>query len=222
VTGIASGKTWSRIGPEVAPTDSAASGVWTLQELAENQGAGTWPQPKQSSFEWLAGFAPNGTNYTYTFSNIPQTYGALKMIVSMPGIASGAYPQPFIRVNGATDTYWNMMYNYSPGGTLWGGGSAIDQNRFRALNGGGNTVSSNPYILEYDFQSYSKTNLCSPIQLIWGATTGSSSTTLSSQQQALYRNGTPAYTSITIETEPSQSTNFRAGTTINLFGEAIS
>jgi len=53
VTGIEAGKTWSRIGPEVAPTLSSASGVWTLQENAENQGAGTWPNPP---IGWMAYF----------------------------------------------------------------------------------------------------------------------------------------------------------------------
>ena len=45
MTGISAGKTWSRIGAEVAPTSSAASGVWLIGEVAENVGAGTWPAP---------------------------------------------------------------------------------------------------------------------------------------------------------------------------------
>lgn len=45
MTGISAGKTWSRIGAEVAPTSSAASGVWQIGEVAENVGAGTWPAP---------------------------------------------------------------------------------------------------------------------------------------------------------------------------------
>lgn len=221
MTGIASGKTWSRIGPEVAPTDSAASGVWLLNEVSENQA--NWPQPVQSAFEWLAGFTANGSTDTYTFSNIPQTYGALKLVVSM-ATNSGNPVQPWMRVNGSSSAnpgYYNMMYNYTPGGTSWGGGSGIDQNRVRSLNGGAsNGTVPNPYILEYDFQGYSKTNLCSPIQLIWGVTSGASSSTNSSQQQALYRNGTPAYTSITLATETGEY--YRVGTTMNLFGEAIS
>jgi len=59
VTGIAAGKTWSRIGPEVAPTSSSASGVWTLQEYSENQGAGTWPNPTLGWVAWWT--APNGS-----------------------------------------------------------------------------------------------------------------------------------------------------------------
>ena len=44
--GIESGKAWSRIGAEVAPTGSAAPGVWgDLNEVAENIGAGNWPGP---------------------------------------------------------------------------------------------------------------------------------------------------------------------------------
>ena len=43
MTGIEAGKTWSRVGPEVAPTSSSASGVWLLNEVAENQA--NWPQP---------------------------------------------------------------------------------------------------------------------------------------------------------------------------------
>ena len=47
MTGISAGKTWSRIGAEVAPTSSAASGVWQIGEVAENVGAGTWPAPAE-------------------------------------------------------------------------------------------------------------------------------------------------------------------------------
>ena len=46
MTGIEAGKTWSRIGAEVAPTSSAASGVWgSLNEVSGYVGAGTWPAP---------------------------------------------------------------------------------------------------------------------------------------------------------------------------------
>ena len=220
MTGISAGKTWSRIGPEVAPTSSAASGVWLVNEVAENEGAGTWPAPLQSACEGVAGFTANGSTNTYTLSNIPQTYGALKLVISM-ATNSVAPVQPFMRVNGASVNYYNMVTNYSPGGTSWGGGSGVDNNRFRALNGGAsNSTVPNPYILEYDFQGYSKTNLCSPMQLIWGVTSSASSSTNQAQQQALYRNGTPAYTSISLLTEAGA--DYRVGTTINLFGEAIS
>ena len=54
MAGIEAGKTWSRIGAEVAPTSSAASGVWgDLNEVAENVGAGTWPAP-QGDYEAIS------------------------------------------------------------------------------------------------------------------------------------------------------------------------
>ena len=73
MVGIAAGKTWSRIGPEVAPTDSAASGVWTLQELAENAAAGTWPAPFVPGYIFFGAISPSaGDAGTSTFTNIPQ------------------------------------------------------------------------------------------------------------------------------------------------------
>jgi hypothetical protein len=48
MVGIEAGKTWSRIGPQDAPTSSAASGVWgNLNEVAEYIGTETWPMPKE-------------------------------------------------------------------------------------------------------------------------------------------------------------------------------
>ncbi len=65
MTGIEAGKTWSRVGPEVAPTSSSASGVFTLSEYSENQGAGTWPNP---AVGWMAYFKPSvyGSSWLYT------------------------------------------------------------------------------------------------------------------------------------------------------------
>ena len=52
--GIESGKAWSRIGAEVAPTSSAAPGVWgDLNEIAENVAASTWPMPTKGFWTFL-------------------------------------------------------------------------------------------------------------------------------------------------------------------------
>ena len=81
MAGIEAGKTWSRIGAETAPTDSAAAGVWgDLNEVAENVGAGTWPAPKYSQYEYIAGHTFDGSTSSYTFSGIPQTYNRLRRI----------------------------------------------------------------------------------------------------------------------------------------------
>lgn len=79
MTGISAGKTWSRIGAEVAPTSSAASGVWQMQEVAENVGAGTWPAPK---VHWEALQTTSGTTgvASIEFHTIPQTYKDLRIV----------------------------------------------------------------------------------------------------------------------------------------------
>jgi hypothetical protein len=63
----------SVIGPENAPTTSAASGVWSLDEMAEAQRDSIWPNP-QFSFEKIATITPGTGTATLTFSGIPATY----------------------------------------------------------------------------------------------------------------------------------------------------
>ena len=80
MTGISAGKAWSRIGAEVAPTSSAASGVWQIGEVAENVGAGTWPAPMEA-YELLSTTTLSGTTDTISLTSIPQDYRDLKMVV---------------------------------------------------------------------------------------------------------------------------------------------
>ncbi len=87
--GISAGKTWSRIGAEVAPTSSAASGVWQIQEVAENVGAGTWPAPL-GDWEVISTTVADGTTALYNFTIIPQTFRDLRLVVSAARIASTA------------------------------------------------------------------------------------------------------------------------------------
>lgn len=82
MTGISAGKTWSRIGAEVAPTSSAASGVWQMEEVAENVGAGTWPEPQNIKYEFISKHVADGTTATYDFTSIPQTYRDLRLVIS--------------------------------------------------------------------------------------------------------------------------------------------
>ena len=64
----------------MAPTSSAASGVWTLQEYSENQGAGTWPNP-QGDFTLFATTTVTSDVQSITISSIPQTYRDLKIVI---------------------------------------------------------------------------------------------------------------------------------------------
>lgn len=91
MTGISAGKTWSRIGAEVAPTDSAASGVWQMQEVAENVGAGTWPTHVKGTMEYIAKYVADGSTGEFEFTAIPQTYRSLRIVMSNgKRVASGS------------------------------------------------------------------------------------------------------------------------------------
>ena len=92
--GISAGKTWSRIGAEVAPTSSAASGVFQIQELAENVGAGTWPAPPSGVFECIAKETVSGSSTTsFEFGTIPtSTYDNIEVVISWVPATSDSTP----------------------------------------------------------------------------------------------------------------------------------
>ncbi len=50
------GSNGSVIGPENTPTTSAASGVWSLGEMAEAQRDGAWPNPTDGYLLWMGNF----------------------------------------------------------------------------------------------------------------------------------------------------------------------
>ena len=125
MTGISAGKTWSRIGAEVAPTCSAASGVWTLNEVAENEGAGTWPAPPAGVFECIAKETVSGGSTTSVeFTSIPaSTYDNIEVVISWvpatsdasagiswalevetDGVSSNAYTVAFNNATGASSS----------------------------------------------------------------------------------------------------------------------
>ncbi len=79
--GIESGKAWSRIGAEVAPTSSAAPGVWgDLNEVAENVGAGNWPAPMEA-YELISTTTVSSGTSTISLTSIPQDYRDLKLVI---------------------------------------------------------------------------------------------------------------------------------------------
>tara|TARA_R110002020_G_scaffold189614_1_gene388839 strand:- start:1160 stop:1849 length:690 start_codon:yes stop_codon:yes gene_type:complete len=149
MAGIEAGKTWSRIGAEVAPTSSAASGVWgDLNEVAENVGAGTWPTPPDD-WEFIAKFVGDGTTASYDFTSIPQTYRDLRFVGSLArnsgsagrvyfeidvgsGIDTTASNYGFLQIKGASSNYGAFSVSNSYGGYPgfygdWPSGSATKQ-----------------------------------------------------------------------------------------------
>jgi hypothetical protein len=79
-TGYESGKTWSPIGEQVAASVDAASRVWTVNEVANYETAGSWPVPLGPSWEAITTVTNTGTTNAITFTSIPQTYTNLKIV----------------------------------------------------------------------------------------------------------------------------------------------
>ena len=117
MVGIAAGKTWSRIGPEVAPTDSAASGVWTLQEYSENQAAGTWPSPV-----YPVSYT-GGTTYTYGSSTFVKFTSSGTLTLT-----GGSGLVDYLIVGGGGAGGFCNQYNVASGGGGGGGGIAYGFN----------------------------------------------------------------------------------------------
>ena len=78
-TGYESGKAWSPIGAQATVSTSAASRVWTLNEVAAYEGAGTWPAPAVN-WEVIQTTSATVNTATISFTSIPQTYRDLKIV----------------------------------------------------------------------------------------------------------------------------------------------
>ena len=112
--GISAGKTWSRIGAEVAPTSSTASGVWQIGEVAENVGAGTWPTHVKGTMEYIAQYAADGSTGEFEFTSIPQKYRSLRIVMSQ-GKRVGTGTNIGIWFNGDStggNYGYSVMYGY--------------------------------------------------------------------------------------------------------------
>ena len=122
--GIESGKTWIRIGAVVEPTSSAASGIFTPNEVARYTAAETWPLPLGPSQLIQSTYLTSNTS-AVTLSNIPQTFDWLvlrgnflpavagQLDVSLNGGASSLGPETYYYRYGATSTEYIQYSKYS-------------------------------------------------------------------------------------------------------------
>ncbi len=205
MAGIEAGKTWSRIGPQVAPTDSAASGVWQIQEASEYIGAGTWPAPTYSSYEFIVGHTFSGSTDSYTFTSIPQTYKSIRIIA----VIKGASPQalPTIQINGVTtaDYHENTVYSNS---------SSFGSTAYDGINYWSTALAATvnvDFVNEINLDGYENANICSPVQFQWAC----GSNPANSVQGNLQNGATAAITSLKYYS--SSGANFASGSTISMF-----
>ena len=111
MTGIESGKAWSRIGPQVAPSADGAGGVWgNLNEVAEYIGASQWPIPLGPSWEAIATVTETGTTNAITFASIPQTYSDLKIVFVGTCDSDNHYNEFKFNGNTSGSAYNNFLF----------------------------------------------------------------------------------------------------------------
>ena len=102
------GDNGSVIGPANTPTASVASGVWSLDEMAEAQRDSIWPNP-QFTFEKIATITPGTGVATLPFSGIPTGYKHLEVIFFSSTAASTYQGDP---ANVTNDVSGTSGYNY--------------------------------------------------------------------------------------------------------------
>ena len=235
MTGISAGKTWSRIGPEVAPTSAAASGVWLVNEVAENEGAGTWPAPSEQ-FELLTSSSISSATQSVTFSAIPQTYRDLRLVIR--GASYNLYSDyMWLQVNGDTtqSNYRLYYFGSTKSGSPAGPGSwtvslfTSSANRMPYGDfpkGSSSRGSVNErQAAEFFIPRYTETSASRALGVYCMASATNNLSSPGSGTPTFYQwtgqanTGTAACTSITINTLAS-GTNYllQPGTTLSLYG----
>ena len=212
--GIESGKTWSRIGAEVAPTSSAASGVWgSLNEVAGYVGAGTWPTHVAVSWAHIATLTPT-TGQSVTFTSIPATYQHLVVKASI--VSTGGDAKLRLGYNTTTPTSTD---NFST--NISGTGSNI----YKALNAWTYLAiqpwayNDSPWFEEtwvYDYALAGMATVGSRRAYSGGKTTAANQSWATDVHYPNYL-GTAAVTSLTYMWVEANA-DFAAGTKIDLYG----
>ena len=196
----------------MAPTSSAASGVWTLQEAAENQGAGTWPQPTASGYEYIAGHTFSGSTSAFSFTSIPQTYESIRIIGVIKKSANPVIAN--IQING-----WNTVSTQYKYGSVYGYGSfGIVGGDKAQLDYGINPSASVDYVVEINLEGYTNTTIITPINAQWGAGASGAVTT-----NAWVQNGPTGKAALTsLKYFDANGYSFAAGSTVSMFALAAS
>ena len=205
------GSNGSVIGPENAPTTAAASGVWSLGELAEAERDSLWPSPA-TTMEFIAKIGPmNGTTNAVSFTSIPQTYRNLRIVMSNARRDSSSNAGISIQYNSdvtAANYGWQVMY------ALGGGASGQKAAYFPPYGDMPNSQNSGYCI--WDIGQYSDSSVGTTCQWQAGTDVRNNGATLAGA------NGYEVASAVTqIDVVSSYTTSgyyFEAPTTFALFG----
>tara|TARA_R110002049_G_scaffold43665_3_gene128528 strand:+ start:7518 stop:8159 length:642 start_codon:yes stop_codon:yes gene_type:complete len=208
VTGIEAGKTWSRVGPEVAPTSSSASGVWTLQEYSENKGAGTWPNPYEAGYNFLGTVAAS-SGTLLTFTNIPQDAQDL-MILLYSRTAGNSTTVSFIP-NATT-----IGATAAPGGYVYNNGGGFSTGRKTNATTYATQIYDKGWNAVVTVYNYSSTTAAKGLFYHGGSTSQQNSSSFSEWAYANYATlGSAAVTSFSIL---HNNQDMQSGTFASVFG----
>ena len=219
MTGIEAGKTWSRIGAEVAPTSSAASGVWgSLNEVSGYVGAGTWPAPVEA-WEHIVTVEPT-SGRSVTLTSIPSTYHHLVMRTNIIINDASATALGFNTTLPTSTDCWSLINETDAAQVP---AKQLSQVNYMSYNPFARPT-GDPYVEEVWIYDYATTGMATIVE----RRAGSNGSTTASEQAfgyaVQYPNyiGTTAVSSLTYYFYTTLST-FQTGSVIDLYGvgEAI-
>lgn len=197
------------IGPKKVPNTSAASGLWSVQDIQREVGAGNWVT--LADFESIATTSVGvGGVATITFSNIPQTYKHLHIRVLGRSTGAYTYSSLYIRPNSiSTARYsYHSLYGDGSSAAATGRGTSGGDTSWIAQNISGDTATANNFgSVIVDILDYANTNKHKVMKSLGGYDnngSGSPIGTISFNSGAFYGStgsSTEAITSLTLLTD---------------------
>lgn len=146
----------------VAPTTSAASGIWTLDQQQQAQKAGTWPSPPIFIEDLFSTYLYTGTGSAQTITNGIDLSGSggLLWVKSRVNPSTGIFHSLMDSARGATSGYYNVLYSNTgdaqnnPGGgsnpgTVAGGVTSFNTTGFTLTPGSSDSqlnINGTPYV----------------------------------------------------------------------------
>ena len=212
------GSNGSVIGPDNVPTASAASGVWSLGEIAEAQRDGIWPTHVKGTMELIGEFVAGGypgVSGDISFTGIPQTYRTLRVVMANgKRAAAGTTLGMTFNTDATTSNYsYSEFYNTGSNSTFSTGSSIYS---FTPANSG--PTASGSCFWMADIMNYSQASVGTAAQIHYGFhQNGTGATGII----ALGYNQASAVTSLQLKSPAGANYYFYEPTVVALFGIGI-
>jgi hypothetical protein len=197
------------IGAKKVPNASAASGLWSIQDVQREVGAGNWVT--SGDFESIATTTVgSGGQATIAFSDIPSTFKHLQLRCLARGSTGTQDAQSVMRLNGDSATNYSYHRIYGDG-SAGSDGAANATAAMAGINSGASSLANTFAVGVVDILDYANTNKFKTVRTLTGYDQNS--------QGAVYFwsnswRSTSAVSSITITT----SANFSQYSSFALYG----